>query len=156
MNEIDGYSSVTAQERAELTALCTEYAWRADNYLSDRIPDLFLQDGTWEGTGTFMKGRKELVAGWKARALLGKEIVRRHMISNLRFARAADGVIHGWVTFSFLKRPIPDNAAPSWELVGEWIDSYGQDASGKWLFRTRKVEFLFPHDWSLPTPKLPD
>ena len=156
MDDLSGYTRVTPQERAELTALCTEYAWRADNYCSDRIPDLFVDDATWEGTGTLMTGKSELVAGWKARALLGKDVVRRHMISNLRFARDSDGIVRGWVTFSFLKRPIAENAAPALELVGDWIDTYAQDASGKWLFKTRKVVFHFPTDWYLPTPSLPD
>ena len=65
-------------------------------------------------------------------------------------------MVRGWVTFSFLRRPIAENAAPAFELVGDWIDTYQQDASGKWLFKTRKVVFLFPNDWYLPTPSLPD
>lgn len=156
MDDLNEYTRVTPQERAELTALCTEYAWRADNYRSETIPELFLDDATWEGTGTLMNGRKELIAGWKARALLEKEVVRRHMITNLRFVKDSDGGIRGWTTFCFLKRPIGENAQPVLELIGEWVDTYARNARGTWLFKTRQVAFLFPDNWFLPTPELAD
>jgi hypothetical protein len=151
MDDSTGYDMISADERAALTALCTEYCWRADNYRAADIPQLFADDATWEGMGTLMRGKAEFVAAWRTRAQGGKQDVRRHLLSNLRFFRTQDGVMRGCVTFSLLRRAIDQNVAPAVELVGEWIDSYTRAAGGNWLFQTREVKCLFPANWT-PAP----
>jgi hypothetical protein len=155
MDGLAGFDRVSAEERVQLTALCTEYCWRADNYHAADIPELFADDATWEVPGTVMRGKQQLVAGWRIRAQGGKQDVRRHLLSNLRFFRDPDNVMRGCVTFSLFHRPIGENAAPVLQLVGEWIDSYTRVPGGNWLFKTREVRFLFPMDWSA-APAAPD
>jgi hypothetical protein len=147
MDELRGYDRISPDERAGLTALCTEYCWRADNYRAASIPELFADDAVWEAGATTLSGRDELVSGWRIRAASGTHDVRRHLLSNLRFVRDDDGVLRGRVTFSLFRRALDDNSPAAVELVGEWIDTYTGAAGGSWLFQSRKVTFLFPFDW---------
>src|SRR5919112_3442476 len=87
VSNLASYSQIGTADRAALTALCVEYAWRVDNYYTETVPELFVDDGVWEAFGDPMIGKEALVKGWTARASIGDRLLRRHLISNLRFAK---------------------------------------------------------------------
>jgi hypothetical protein len=146
---IDGLS---AEERSALIALCMEYCWRCDNYKSASVPELFTEDGIYESNGYLMNGMAELVKDWNKRDVLGAPILRRHMISNYRFWRGSNGLIHGQIVFTLYKEAIEANVLPKPSLVAEHLDTYQKCADGIWRFKTRKVVPLYPRTWQSDSP----
>ena len=153
VSDLASYSQIGAADRAALTALCVEYAWRVDNYYTETVPELFVDDGVWEAFGDPMIGKEALVKGWKARASIGDRLLRRHLISNLRFAKGSDGVVRGWHALTYFQGERGQTTMPSVTMVGEYHDTYQKNADGTWLFKTRKMIPIFPDSWSSPTPK---
>lgn len=146
------YNRVDASDRSALIALCTEYAWRVDNYQTETVPELFLADGVWEAFGTAMIGRDALIAGWNARATIGNKLLRRHHVSNFRFARTADGVMRGWHALTYYQGERGKTTQPTLTLIGEYENTFGQTDDGTWLFKSMKMVPVFPDTWASPTP----
>jgi hypothetical protein len=134
------YLGVSPELRAELTALCTEYVWRLDNGHAARVPELFTEDGAWEGPWGMMRGRAELETAWNARAQ--RAVRTRHMLTNLRFLRhdadRASGQV-GQIVFV----AEGDSAFPTDPtIIAENIDQYRRGSDGVWRFESRRIAML--------------
>jgi 3-phenylpropionate/cinnamic acid dioxygenase small subunit len=149
MSDLPPYARVTAKERAALLALCMEYVWRTDNDQSDRIPDLFVEDALWTSPQMTMKGRDGLITGWAEMQAVGLTVQRRHMISNHRYTREDDGSVRGVLSFALYRARRGDNVQPMPTLLADHVDEYAQ-VDGRWLFKSRAVMPLMPHDWTPP------
>lgn len=138
---------VTADVRAAITDLCTEYVFRLDNGHAERVTELFADDAVWEGPHGLLRGRAELEAVWLARSKW--RTTTRHLISNVRLAWSPNDILHGWITFTLFKAEPDAEPVPVPLLVAEHIDTYSQNADGPWLFQTRRVSAVFAEEgWS--------
>ncbi|MGO9931081.1 MAG: nuclear transport factor 2 family protein [Steroidobacteraceae bacterium] len=145
MSDLDDYDSLGAEDRAALTALCTEYCWRKDNFQAEKVADLFTDDGVWglppgHPSGTEVRGRKALVDAWTKRP---KYCVSRTLISNLRFLPDGPDAARGWVTFCEFAAHRDDFRPANVLMVGDWVDTYRKGADGKWQFTSRNINILF-------------
>jgi len=133
--------AVSADDRAAITALCTEYVFRIDNGFADTVPELFADDATWDGPHGALRGRADLDRLWTERAK--RRVRTRHSISNVRLAWDADDRLHGWITFTLCRAEADETPRPTPSLVAEHIDTYAFDAKRGWLFQTRAVSMAF-------------
>ena len=85
---------IDAHTRHELENLIYEHAWLIDNHQSERLGDLYFEDGRLYGIGPERKGRAALEEHGKARAAI-TDRAARHVCTNLRLLPMEDGRIGG-------------------------------------------------------------
>lgn len=155
MSDINSYRDVEPDDIAALMALCTEYSWRVDHGYTDTVHELFADDGHWEAEGVPepMIGKQALIVGWEKRASVGRQSLRRHLITNFRFSRDENGVVHGYHALIYFQAIIGEPTEPGVTMVGEYDDIYEKTAEGHWLFKRRRMKPVFPADWAPLPPK---
>lgn len=142
------YRGVGPEDWTRLAALCAEYCWRVDNHQSAALPALFTADAVWEAPGVRMQGAEALAAGWADHQARAATRLSRHMMANMRFTADGPGRARGVVGFTVYAGTEGVVAPPVPLLVGEHHDRYERQASGEWLFASRRVVPLFPSDWA--------
>lgn len=143
-----GYTSIDADARAGIEALCNEYLWCVDNYHAELVASLFTADGEWHAPGASWVGREQVTAQWNSRATAGLNHQVRHMMTNIRLLPAEHGEVSGVIGFIVFVGPRDQVSPPEPRMVGEHHDVYRKE-HGRWLFRSRRVVPLFPSDWTL-------
>jgi len=130
--------------RVAIESLIAEFAWLIDHNQTDKVADLFIEDG-WYGRagGARSVGREAIAKSYAGRAARG-ERTARHIFTNLRLtvhsADAAEGVC---ILLLFAADgPPPHPAEPM--LVQDYHDTYRR-VDGRWLFASRETTQLFVH-----------
>lgn len=134
---------VRSVDRLEIGALVTEFAYRIDHGLSDRVAELFAPQG-WYGRegGARSVGRDAIRAAYARRSGDSPDRVSRHLFSNLRIGFDEVNEASGTSTLMLIAgdgaAPLPVNIT----LVQDYIDRFVR-IDGTWLFLSRETKRLF-------------
>ncbi|MCA1005731.1 nuclear transport factor 2 family protein [Rhodococcus hoagii] len=133
--------TVDTDTRCAIEALVAEHAYRVDHNLSDRVYELYTEDGSLTGLATMNLPDLDAIRAWGAERVHDTDTVVRHIQSNLRL-RWEDGVLRGQLYYQMLRGNAQDtsNAAPI--SMGEFDDEYAQ-VDGEWRIRTRMISRFF-------------
>ena len=130
--------------RVAIEALIAEFAYLIDHNQTEKVADLFTDDG-WYGRegGSRSVGRDAIRKSYAGRAARG-ERTARHIFTNLRLTvRSADQAEGVCILLLFAADgPPPHPAEPM--LVQDYVDTYRQ-VDGRWLFASRETRQLFVH-----------
>jgi uncharacterized protein (TIGR02246 family) len=129
--------------RLEIEALNAEFAYLIDHDQSERVADLFTEDGVYgRSTGERSEGRAAIRESYRARAAHGVRTAR-HLFSNLRLVVESDRRVRGTVVLTLYAAdgPPPHPADPM--LVADYDDVYERGDDGKWRYRERIITWLF-------------
>jgi ketosteroid isomerase-like protein len=142
------FRSVSSADRADITALCYEYAWRIDQGHAATVWELFTEDGALELPWGNVDGRTALRAAWAERS--ARPLRTRHLVTNVRLARVDDAEITGTAGLILFVRKHGEPMTAEVAAAGEHVDLYRRDASGRWLIHRRRFDTVFSNDPTLP------
>lgn len=131
--------------RTEIEALNVEFAYLIDHDLSDQVPELFTENGSYGRTsGERSTGREALRAVYAMRAARGARTAR-HLFTNLRLEFDSPDRVRGTVMLLlYAEDGTPPHPAEA-NLVSEYQDVYERGADGCWRYASRTVTTLFRH-----------
>ena len=128
--------------RVEIDALIAEFAHLIDHNQSEKVADLFTEDG-WYGreSGARSVGRDAIRKAYAGRAGRG-ERTARHIFTNLRLTVHSDDEAEGsCILLLFAADGAPPLPAEPM-LVQDYLDRY-RKVGGRWLFASRQTRQLF-------------
>jgi hypothetical protein len=142
---------LTADARASIEALLTEYGWRIDHH--GDVGELFIPDGVVNapGIGLTLKGRDAIARHFEAHAA-DKSQVTRHIWCDLRIEEVTGDTVHIETTQLTYLRYGAEPPAARHTMVGETHDVVMRSPSGEWRFSERRLEVVFPFDLNLRKP----
>lgn len=134
-------TTVDSDTRCAIEALVAEHAYRVDHNQSDRVHELYTEDGSLTGLATMNLPTLDAIREWGRERVKDSDTVVRHIQSNLRL-RWEDGVLRGRLYYQMLRGDSQDtsNAAPV--SMGEFDDEYAQ-VDGRWRIRKRVITRYF-------------
>jgi hypothetical protein len=127
--------------------LLVEYCRRVDFGEAGRIADLFVEDGTWQGTDLLLTGRDEIRAWFQRREGVTRR-VSRHVCTNVAvdLVRPDEAVSLSYLVNYRHDRAEGDTALPVPtevpKYVGELRDRFRRTPDG-WRFAARQVDVAF-------------
>lgn len=131
--------------RSEIEALNAEFAFLIDHDQSERVADLFTEDGVYaRSTGQQTVGRDKLREVYAKRAQRGTRTAR-HLFSNLRLSHVTPNIARGTVVLMLFAEDGPPPHLAEVNLVSEYDDIYVRNADGDWLYASRTSTSLFRH-----------
>jgi ketosteroid isomerase-like protein len=133
--------SVAAQTRADIEALIYEHAWLVDHHQSERLADLYVENGRLSGIGMNHVGRDAIARYGADRAKMTNRFAR-HLCNNLRLIPLGQDRVEGHVTIT-LYRHDGSGGLPEANAVADAHDVYIKGADGRWRFEERRLELIF-------------
>lgn len=129
--------------RLEIEALNSEFAYLIDHDQSEKVADLFTQDGVYgRSTGARSSGREAIRDSYRRRKDHGVRTAR-HIFTNLRLVPNDDGTVSGTCILTLFARDgLPPHPADPL-VVADYDDIYQRDEAGRWLFKQRIVTWIF-------------
>lgn len=130
--------------RPEIEALNAEFAYLIDHDQSDRVADLFTEDGIYgRSTGDRSVGREAIRDSYRRRKDKGPRTAR-HVFSNLRLTPRDDGRVDGACILTLFARDgLPPHPADPL-VVADYDDVYECcDDDGRWRFKQRIISWIF-------------
>jgi ketosteroid isomerase-like protein len=128
--------------RLAIEELNSGFAWHLDHGNFDALVDLFTVDALYTNGARRSQGREEIATLFRNRVAKGPR-TSRHLYSGLRITieskTSASGVS---VCMSFAADGLPPLPAKPF-LVADFVDSYRQDADGRWRIATRHIHPVF-------------
>jgi hypothetical protein len=136
---------LSADARADIEALLTEYGWRIDH--RQDVGELFAPDGVViaPGIGLTLQGRDAIACHFAAHAA-DESQVTRHIWCDLRIEGVTGDTAHIQTTQLTYLRYASEPPAARHTMVGETHDVVLRSASGEWRFIERRLEVIFPFD----------
>ena len=137
--------------RCEIEALLAEFAWLIDHDQSERVAELFTEQGSYgRADGGRSVGREALRRAYAARADRGPRLAR-HLFTNLRlqFGNHPDRLTGQCVLLLFAddgQAPLPAEV----NLVADYEDEFERGDDGIWRFASRTVTHQFRHPGHKP------
>lgn len=132
---------MTAEDRAAVEDLLTEFASRIDHGRAADVADLFTRDGRIVTPQFTLDGRDAIRAQFTERAKDGGR-VSRHMWSNLRLNRIGDNRIESQcVVQTYIGSGTPP-VVPQDVIVGDSLDIIAKE-NGVWRFAERRLVIAF-------------
>lgn len=139
---MDRRTSVDAETRAAIEDLIVEHAWILDHGDPRDLPTLYTAEGELLGLAAPLVGQEALQRWADERAAMTQR-TSRHVHTNLRLTRGADGDVTGNV-MTLLYRHDGDGTGPSWPfLVLDYTDAYSRMDDGSYRFVRRSIERVF-------------
>ncbi len=133
---------IDAQVRHEIENLVFEHAWLLDSHASDRLADLYLEDGRLYGIGPEKKGAAALNTYGAERASM-TDRVARHVCTNLRLAPIGDGRIRGHLMITLYRHDGPGLGPAEPCAIADANDIYARAPDGSWKIAERRLELVF-------------
>lgn len=133
---------IDAQIRHEIESLIYEHAWMFDNHESDKLADLYLEDGRLYGIGPERKGRAALRAYGTERAKMTHRAAR-HVCTNLRLVPLEDGRIGGQVMIILFSHDGEGLGTADPCALADAHDIYARDDDGNWKIAERRLQLAF-------------
>lgn len=130
-----------ATVRAELEALIAEHAYRLDHHLSEKLGELYTEDGRLIGPNMNYQGREAINAYGRGRVEM-KTRRARHVCTNYRFAEDGPGQIKGTCCIMLFRSFGPELAPAEPIAVADAHDIYRR-ADGVWRIHERRVVLCF-------------
>jgi SnoaL-like domain len=137
--------------RSEIEALSAEFAYLIDHDLSERVADLFTEQGSYGvQEGNRSVGRREIRAAYAARAARGLRTAR-HVFTNLRIVfEDADRVRATSILTLFADDGAPPRPAEV-NIVADYEDVIVREPAGAWRYESRTIVTKFVHPGGKPT-----
>jgi len=129
--------------RLEIERLNAEFAYLIDQGHSERVADLFTEDGVYgRSTGERSEGREAIRESYRRRASRGVRTAR-HIFSNLRLTVESERRVRGTTILTLFAEdgPPPHPAKPM--LVADYDDVYELCEDERWRYRERIITWLF-------------
>ena len=133
---------VKADTRAAIETLVTEFSFLVDHGHATDVPDLFIEQGTFESPAARLQGKAALTAAMAQRAKAVHQT--RHAIGNLRLTAVSADQIRGNVLLTMYRWMPGETAGPHPIALMEYEDVYQRDRNGEWRFASRKVIPVLP------------
>jgi uncharacterized protein (TIGR02246 family) len=130
-----------AQTRAEIEALVIEHAYLLDHHQSDKLADLYTEDGKMHGIGPTQAGRAALLEYGKKRAQM-KERQARHVCSNIRLVEDGPDRIRGSLVITLFRHDGKEMGTADPVAVADANDVYVKK-DGRWRIAERKLSLAF-------------
>ena len=132
---------IDAQIRAEIEALVVEHAYLLDHHQSDKLAELYTEDGKMHGIGPTQQGRAALLEYGKKRAQM-KQRTARHVISNLRLVEDGPDRIRGSLVITLFRFDGDKMGTADPVAVADANDVYVKK-NGRWRIAERKLSLAF-------------
>jgi len=132
---------IDANTRAEIEALAIEHAYLLDHHQSEKLADLYTEDGKMHGIGPAQQGRAALVEYGKKRAAM-KERQARHVVSNIRLVADGPDRIRGALIITLFRADGPAMGTADPVAVADANDVYVRK-DGRWRIAERKLSLAF-------------
>lgn len=133
---------IDPQTRAEIEALVVEHAWLIDHHQSEKLADLYTEDGRLLGVGPDRIGREAILAYGRDRAKMTKRTAR-HVITNLRLVKDGPKRIRGTNIVTLFRSDGDTIGHPDPIGVADCYETYVQGDDGRWRIAERKVVIVF-------------
>jgi uncharacterized protein (TIGR02246 family) len=129
--------------RLEIERLNVEFAYLIDHDESEKVADLFTEDGVYgRSTGERSVGREAIRESYRVRAEHGARTAR-HIFSNLRLVMEGERRARGCVILTlYAADGMPPHPAEPM-LVADYDDIYERGEDGRWRYRERIITWLF-------------
>lgn len=134
--------AIDAEIRHEIESLVYEHAWLIDSHQSNRLADLYLEDGRLYGIGPEQKGRDALLEHGKRRAAMTGRTAR-HVCTNLRLTPLDNGRVAGHLVTTLFSHDGEGLGTADPIAVADSHDIYAKDGDGRWKFAERRLELIF-------------
>nr|ART40129.1 K166 [uncultured bacterium] len=132
---------IDANTRAEIEALVIEHAYLLDHHQSEKLADLYTEDGKMHGIGPTQQGRAALLEYGKKRAAM-KERQARHVCSNLRLVADGPDRIRGSLIITLFRTDGPAMGTADPVAVADANDIYVRK-DGRWRIAERRLSLAF-------------
>jgi hypothetical protein len=132
--------------RLEIEALNAEFAYLIDHDQSEKVADLFTENGVYgRSGGASSKGRSAIAQSYRLRSANGPRTAR-HIFTNLRLVHESDTRIRGTVILTlFAENGLPPQPAEPM-VVADYDDIYVRGADGIWRYQERIITWLFQRE----------
>lgn len=131
-------SALSADARAGIEALLTEFYWRLDHPDDGTVADLFIAAGSIV-TPRFQLSGRDAIATWFAAR---PRRATRHSWSNLRISASGGGVaVDAYLTTA--AAPLAAGAGGADIMISETRDQVVRAAGGGWYFASRRLTTVF-------------
>jgi len=132
--------------RLEIESLNAEFAYLIDHDMSDRVADLFTEDGVYgRSTGERSEGREAIRESYRQRANRGPRTAR-HIFTNLHLTVEGPTRVRGTTILTLYAEdglpPLP--AEPM--VIADYDDIYELCDDDKWRYRQRIITWLFTRE----------
>jgi uncharacterized protein (TIGR02246 family) len=132
--------------RLEVEALNAEFAYLIDHDQSDKVADLFTEDGVYgRSTGERSAGREAIRESYRRRAQQGVRTAR-HIFTNLRIEIENERRARGTVILTLFADDGPPPLPANPMVVADYDDVYELCADGRWRYRERIITWLFTRE----------
>ena len=132
---------IDAQIRAEIEALVIEHAYLLDHHRSDKLAELYTEDGKMHGIGPTQQGRTALLEYGKKRAQM-KQRTARHVVSNIRLVEDGPDRIRGSLVITLFRFDGDKMGTADPVAVADANDVYVKK-NGRWRIAERKLSLAF-------------
>ncbi len=136
----DATTRIDAQVRSDIEALIYEHAHLIDHHQSERLADLYTENGRIVGILNY-SGREEIAKYGAERAKMTNRIAR-HLYSNLRLIPLGRDRVEGHVTIT-LYRHDGAGGLPEPSGIADAHDIYVRGADGRWRMEERRLDLIF-------------
>lgn len=135
-------TEIDANTRAEIEALVIEHAYLLDHHQSEKLAELYTEDGKMHGIGPAQVGRAALMEYGKKRAAMRVRRAR-HVVSNLRLVADGPDRIRGALVITLFRTDGPGMGAADPVAVADANDTYVRGTDGRWRIAERKLSLAF-------------
>ena len=132
---------IDAQIRAEIEELVIEHAYLLDHHQSDKLAELYTEDGKMHGIGPTQQGRAALLEYGKKRAQM-KQRTARHVVSNIRLVEDGPDRIRGALVITLFRFDGDKMGTADPVAVADANDVYVKK-NGRWRIAERALSLAF-------------
>lgn len=128
--------------RCAIEALIIEHSWMLDHHKSDRLGDLYTEDGRLTGIGGDRIGREAISKYGQGRAKMTSRVAR-HINTNIRLVHEGPKRIRGLSSILLLRHDGDALGAADPIALADAQDVFVQGDDGRWLFEERHLVLRF-------------
>ncbi len=133
--------TVSAEDRASIEALLSEFYWRLDHKGAGSVAELFVEGGTLVTPRCTVTGRAHISQWFTNRTAEGGRITR-HGWSNLRLSAADAGRVTVEAHVRTVAASCGSRGQPIEMMFGDTSDLVVKDPRNGWLFESRRLEVV--------------
>ncbi|MGD0505666.1 MAG: nuclear transport factor 2 family protein [Steroidobacteraceae bacterium] len=133
--------TVSAEDRASIEALLSEFYWRLDHKGAGSVAELFAEGGTLVTPRGTVTGRDH-ISQWFINRTTEGERITRHGWSNLRLSAAGTGRVAVEAHVRTIATASSSRGQPIEVMFGDTIDVVVNNPRSGWLFESRRLEVV--------------
>ena len=128
--------------RCEIESLIMEHSWMLDHHRSDRLGDLYTQDGRLTGLGGTRIGREAISKYGQERAKMTTRAAR-HVNTNIRLVKEGPKRVRGICSIMLLRHDGEGMGTADPIALADAEDVFVQGDDGHWRFEHRHLVLRF-------------